>query len=539
MKRIRFVYVALGGCSWRCSPFRRRVCRRAARCPRRSGAGEGKLTLVAWEGYTEKQWVAPFEKQTGCKVSAKYAGSSNDMFNLMTSGGGGQYDMVSASGDASLRLIYAGAVAEVERQPDPVLQGLLQRVQVAGEQHGRTGSTTASRCSSGRTCCSTTRRRYEEADELGRDLRPEEQGQDHDPRQPDPDRRRGALPLEDEAGARDQGPVRADEGPARRGRRPAQAAAAARQEVLGARVRPDRPLQERRLDASARRGRTSSNTLKAAKVPVAAVIPKEGVTGWLDTWMLSSKAKHPNCAYKWMQYITTPKAAGPAGDLLRRDAGQQEGVRRSWTRSSKGSCAQYSANAPGELLPVDQVLEDADRRLRQRQEELHGPPGVDDGLDADQGLANVPCRRTLRVSRRAPPRGSPPLSLAVLLAPARGSRRSGRSRLPSPRSCFVYVAALAALLIQGFWTTDSVHGEGRPLRGTSTTSARSRTRRTRRSSSGRSAIASAVTVTCMLLAFPYAYFLVRIAARRLRSCSSSRRCCRSGSATSCASTRGG
>ena len=58
--------------------------------PTSIGKGEGALTLVAWEGYTEKQWVAPFEKQTGCKVTAKYAGSSNDMFNLMTSGGGGQ-----------------------------------------------------------------------------------------------------------------------------------------------------------------------------------------------------------------------------------------------------------------------------------------------------------------------------------------------------------------------------------------------------------------------------------------------------------------
>ncbi|HEX5582928.1 MAG TPA: hypothetical protein VFX08_04535, partial [Gaiella sp.] len=57
--------------------------------PTSVGKGEGKLTLVAWEGYTEKQWVAPFEKATGCDVTTKYAGSSNDMFNLMTSGGGG------------------------------------------------------------------------------------------------------------------------------------------------------------------------------------------------------------------------------------------------------------------------------------------------------------------------------------------------------------------------------------------------------------------------------------------------------------------
>jgi putative spermidine/putrescine transport system substrate-binding protein len=81
--------------------------------PTSIGPGEGRLTLVVWEGYAQPQWVKPFEKQSGCKVSAKYAGSSNDMFNLMTSGGGGQYDLVSASGDASLRLIYANAVQEV------------------------------------------------------------------------------------------------------------------------------------------------------------------------------------------------------------------------------------------------------------------------------------------------------------------------------------------------------------------------------------------------------------------------------------------
>ena len=45
--------------------------------PTSIGKGEGQLNLVAWEGYTEKQWVAPFEKQTGCKVTAKYAGDSN------------------------------------------------------------------------------------------------------------------------------------------------------------------------------------------------------------------------------------------------------------------------------------------------------------------------------------------------------------------------------------------------------------------------------------------------------------------------------
>ena len=112
MKRIRFVHVTFAALVAALAVPAAGVSKGSA-VPSSVGKGEGKLTMVVWEGYAEKQWVAPFEKASGCKVSAKYAGSSNDMFNLMTSGGGGQYDVVSASGDASLRLIYAGAVAEV------------------------------------------------------------------------------------------------------------------------------------------------------------------------------------------------------------------------------------------------------------------------------------------------------------------------------------------------------------------------------------------------------------------------------------------
>src|SRR3954463_2709826 len=63
----------------------------ASNLPQKIGPGEGKLTLVAWEGYTQPEWVKPFEKQTGCDVQAKYAGSSDEMVTLMRQGG--QYDM--------------------------------------------------------------------------------------------------------------------------------------------------------------------------------------------------------------------------------------------------------------------------------------------------------------------------------------------------------------------------------------------------------------------------------------------------------------
>src|SRR5215469_6998589 len=72
------------------------------------GKGEGKLNLIAWAGYLQPQWVKPFQQQTGCQVNAKYAGSSDEMVALMKNGGGGQYDMVSSSGDADLRILYAG-----------------------------------------------------------------------------------------------------------------------------------------------------------------------------------------------------------------------------------------------------------------------------------------------------------------------------------------------------------------------------------------------------------------------------------------------
>src|SRR5690349_16313858 len=81
------------------------------------GQGEGVLNLVNWAGYAEDgsndptvDWVHPFEQATGCKVNDKIGNTSDEMVQLMKTG---QYDGVSASGDATLRLIYAGDVAPV------------------------------------------------------------------------------------------------------------------------------------------------------------------------------------------------------------------------------------------------------------------------------------------------------------------------------------------------------------------------------------------------------------------------------------------
>jgi len=104
---------ACGGTSTSAGPAQSQPPTANMKPPTSIGAGEGQLNLIAWEGYTEKDWVQPFQQQTGCQVNAKYAGSSDEMVTLMANGGGGQYDMVSASGDADLRLIYGGDVKPV------------------------------------------------------------------------------------------------------------------------------------------------------------------------------------------------------------------------------------------------------------------------------------------------------------------------------------------------------------------------------------------------------------------------------------------
>ena len=81
------------------------------------GEGEGEVNIVAWAGYIERgdtdpgfDWVTKFEEETGCMVNVKVANTSDEMVALMNEGG---FDLVTASGDASSRLISGGTVQEV------------------------------------------------------------------------------------------------------------------------------------------------------------------------------------------------------------------------------------------------------------------------------------------------------------------------------------------------------------------------------------------------------------------------------------------
>jgi len=108
---------------------------RAAEMKTAIGAGEGEVDIVAWPGYVERgesdksyDWVTEFEKKSGCKVNVKTANTSDEMVALMNEGG---FDLVTASGDASLRLVAGKRVQEVNLSLIPSWKNVDPRLQNA------------------------------------------------------------------------------------------------------------------------------------------------------------------------------------------------------------------------------------------------------------------------------------------------------------------------------------------------------------------------------------------------------------------------
>ena len=343
MKRIRFVHVTFAALVAALAVPAAGVSKGSA-VPSSVGKGEGKLTMIVWEGYAEKQWVAPFEKASGCKVSAKYAGSSNDMFNLMTSGGGGQYDVVSASGDASLRLIYAGAVAELNVKLIPAYKDFFKAFQspphntVDGKHYGisiQFGPNVLMYNTKSFSKKPTSWSAIYSAANKGKITIPDNPIQIAD----------AALYLSKTK-------------PALGIKDPYELTKAQLAAVVTL-LKAQRPLIKKywglasdQIDLFKNGGSTIGaswpyqvNTLAADKVPVAALIPKEGATGWADSYMLSTKAQHPNCAYRWMQYITQPKPQAQQAIYFGETPVNKKAC-KVMDSLSKGSCAQYSANKP-------------------------------------------------------------------------------------------------------------------------------------------------------------------------------------------------
>jgi putative spermidine/putrescine transport system substrate-binding protein len=277
------------------------------------GPGEGQLNIIAWAGYAEDgstdpkvDWVTPFEKATGCQTNVKIGNTSDEMVTLMRTG---RYDGVSASGNATLRLIAGGDVAPVNtalftNYPD-IWSGLKNKPwnSVKGQMYGIPHGYGANLLMSSPKAkgVSNSWSSVFANDQLA-------QNKGHVTAYDDP------IYIADAAvylkahqpDLKITNPYELDD-------KQFQAAVnllKTQRKYIGEYWADYTKEQAAFANGNSTVGTTwqiIANLLEADKVKVKTVLPSEGSTGWSDTWMISSKAKHPNCMYKWMNWITQPK----------------------------------------------------------------------------------------------------------------------------------------------------------------------------------------------------------------------------------------
>lgn len=285
------------------------------------GKGEGEVNIVAWAGYIERgdtdkayDWVTEFEKKTGCKVNVKTAGTSDEMVALMNEGG---FDLVTASGDASLRLIAGKKVAPVNTKLIPSWGTVDERLQNA-PWHTVDGIHYGVPYQWGSNVLMYNTEAFKGEAPKSWNVVFEEQ----------------TLPD----GKSNKGRVQAFDGPIYI----ADAALylMATKPELGIKdpyelteeqykaaldlLRQQRKIVQRywhdamiQVDDFTNEGVVASsswpfqvNLLVSQKKPIASTLPAEGATGWADTTMMHVDAKNPNCAYMWMEHSLSPKVQG-------------------------------------------------------------------------------------------------------------------------------------------------------------------------------------------------------------------------------------
>jgi putative spermidine/putrescine transport system substrate-binding protein len=314
--------------------------------PTSVGAGEGELNIVVWAGYAEDgsndksvDWVHPFQQQTGCKVNVKVGNTSDEMVTLMKTG---QYDGVSASGDATLRLIYSGDVAPVNTSLVPNYATIVDFLkngswnsvngQMYGIPHGwganlltwRTDKVTPA---------------------------PDSWSAVFDPN----------SPYKGKVTAYDSPIYIADAALYLKATKPelkitnpyelddTQFQAAVDllkgQKNLVGEYWSDYTKAVQALESGdtvvGTEWQIIANLVNGGKkAKVQSIVPKEGSTGWSDTWMVASKAKHPNCMYKWLDWIVSPKVNAQVAEWFGEAPAQAKACDET---SDKQFCGTYHA----------------------------------------------------------------------------------------------------------------------------------------------------------------------------------------------------
>ena len=285
------------------------------------GKGEGRVDIVAWAGYIERgetdkafDWVTAFEKKTSCKVNVKTAGTSDEMVALMNEGG---FDLVTASGDASLRLIAGKKIQPINIGLIPSYKTIDPRLQNA-PWHTVNGVHYGTPYVWGWNVLMYNTNVFKGQAPTSWKVVFEE------------------MNLPD--GKSNKGRVQAFDGPIHI----ADAALYLMKTNAALGIKDPYELNETQYKAALEllRGQRKivgkywhdafvqiddftnegvvasgswqfqSNVLKSKNRPIATTIPVEGATGWADTTMLHVDAKHPNCAYMWMEHSLSVKLQG-------------------------------------------------------------------------------------------------------------------------------------------------------------------------------------------------------------------------------------
>ncbi|MDQ1575860.1 MAG: putative spermidine/putrescine transport system substrate-binding protein [Microbacteriaceae bacterium] len=338
--------LGLSGCSSNGTPAAKQAAPPTEKMASSVGSGEGQLNLIAWAGYTEDgsndksvDWVHPFETQTGCTVHTTYGATSDDMVQLMRTG---QYDGVSASGDATLRLIYAGDVAPVNTSLVPnykTISSFLKNGnwnsvngQMYGIPHGWGANLlmyTPSTVSPAPTSWSAV---FDDASTYKGKVTA------YDSPIYIADAALYLKSSDPSLGITDPYSLTAK-----------QLAAAVtllkKQNASVGEYWSDYTKEVQAFESGTSVVGTTwqviANLINSdAKVKVETVVPKEGVTGWSDTWMISTKSKHPNCMYKWMNYITSASVNAQVAEWFGEAPSQTLACAKT---SDPGFCGTYHA----------------------------------------------------------------------------------------------------------------------------------------------------------------------------------------------------
>ncbi|GAB4546150.1 MAG: ABC transporter substrate-binding protein [Anaerolineales bacterium] len=293
----------------------------ATAAPVAASKGEGEVAIVAWPGYIERgandpayDWVTSFEAETGCKVSVKDAATSDEMVSLMSTG---EYDLVTASGDASLRMIYGNVVQEIDVNKIPSYNTVDERLQNAS-WHTVNGKHYGTPYQWGPNVLMYNTDAFGGVAPTSWNVVFEEQtladGKSNKDRV---QAYSGPIYIADAAlYLKAHNPELGIEDPYELNEEQFAAALAllSQQREITPKYWGDYLIQ---IEDFKSEGFVASsswplqvNLLQADGAPVASVIPEEGATGWADTTMMAAKAPHPECAYLWLEHSLNPKVQG-------------------------------------------------------------------------------------------------------------------------------------------------------------------------------------------------------------------------------------